>query len=78
MEILLHNRIVDHVYEAFKRQRKDKFHVALKEFGMKNFEFIEIFKSNNKTNLAKRERFFIKEYDSITNGYNTQIRNDRG
>ena len=37
----LHNRTVDHVYEAFKRNRKDKFHSALREFGLKNFKFEE-------------------------------------
>ena len=33
----LHNRIVDHEYEAFKRMRNDKFHSALREFGLINF-----------------------------------------
>ena len=73
----LHNRIVDHIYEAFKRKRKDKFHAALREFGCKNFEWEEIASSNNHTNLAKKEREYIIKYQSIEYGYNTQIRHDK-
>lgn len=73
----LHNRIVDHKYEAFNRKRNDKFHTAMREFGRKNFKWEEIAKSNNHTNLAKKERELIIKYDSIENGYNTQIRHDK-
>lgn len=73
----LHNRRVDHEYEAFKRGRKDKFHAALREFGCRNFKWEEIAKSNNMTNLFKKEREMIIKYDSIENGYNTQIRHDK-
>lgn len=73
----LHNRIVDHEYEAFKRKRNDKFHAALREFGSKNFVWEQIASSNNYTNLAKKEKEMILKYDSIENGYNTQIRKDK-
>lgn len=72
----LHNRTVDHIYEAFKRNRKDKFHSALREFGLKNFKFEEIAKSNNYTNLCKLENKLIKEYKSIDLGYNQLCRKD--
>ena len=73
----LHNRIVDHEYEAFKRGRNDKFHTALREFGCKNFVWEQIAKSNNYTNLAKKEREVIIKHNSIEYGYNTQIRKDK-
>lgn len=73
----LHNRIIDHEYEAFKRNRKDKFHTALREFGRKNFKWTKIAESNNYTNLAKKEREMIIKYNSIDFGYNTQIRRDK-
>lgn len=73
----LHNRIVDHEYEAFKRGRKDKFHTALREFGTKAFTWEQIASSNSYTNLMKKEKEMIKKFNSIDFGYNTQIRNDK-
>lgn len=67
----LHNRKTDHIYEAFNRKRTDKFHSALREFGLNNFIWEEVEKSNNFTNLAKKERELILKYDSINGGYNT-------
>ena len=72
----LHNRKVDHIYEAFKRVRKDKFHSAIREFGIENFEWNILERSNNFTNLMKLENKLIKKYNTIENGYNTQIRKD--
>lgn len=74
----LHNRMVDHVYEAFQRKRNDKFHAALREYGCENFTWEELAKINsNYTDLYKKERYFIIKYDSINNGYNSQIRKDK-
>ena len=67
----LHNRKVDHIYEAFKRGRKDKFHAALREFGCRVFLWEVIAKSNNFTNLAKKERELILKHDAIESGDNT-------
>lgn len=72
----LHNRIVDHEYEAFKRNRNDKFHTALREFGLKNFIWEVIAKSNNFTNLCKLENNFIRQLNTIDYGYNTMYRKD--
>ena len=72
----LHNRKVDHEYEAFKRGRKDKFHTALREFGCKNFKWEIIARTNNYTNLCKLENKFIRDFNSIDFGYNHLCRND--
>jgi len=66
----------DHVYEAFKRNRKDKFHSALREFGLRQFIWQIIAKANNYKNLSKRENELINQHQSIKYGYNTQVRHD--
>ena len=66
----------DHVYEAFKRLAKNKFHKALREFGLKNFDWSVIDENKDYTRLSKMEKKYIKKYDSIRNGYNTQLRFD--
>ena len=66
----------DHVYEAFKRFAPNKFHKALREFGLKNFLWSVVDECSDYTRLSKMEKKYIKKYDSINNGYNTQIRYD--
>ena len=73
----LSERKRDHVYEAFKRKRKDKFHSALREFGLKSFEWtVEVKDIRNYKHLAKIENAIITKYNSIKYGYNSQIRHD--
>ena len=66
----------DHVYEAFRRNATNKFHKALREFGLKNFVWSIVDECNDYALLSKMEKEYIKKYDSINNGYNTQIRYD--
>lgn len=73
----LDNRIIDHIYEAFKRLRKDKFHLAMRTDGVENFVFEIIGKARNFRQMYQMERNAIRRYNSIENGYNTQIRKDR-
>lgn len=70
----LSKRINDHKYEAFKRKHKNKFHSAIRDFGINCFRFNEIGSSNTHKNLKLLERKMIIKYDSINNGYNTQVR----
>lgn len=72
----LRHRRSDHHYEAFTRQRSDKFHKALRKFGKQVFDWCEIYQGRNKILLAKAERDFIIKFNAIENGYNTQIRRD--
>lgn len=62
----------DHVYEAFKRLRTDKFHTAIRDFGAKAFVWEQVGRAPNKAILAKMERKAILEHQSITFGYNTK------
>ena len=66
----------DHVYEAFKRNLKDKFHSALRQFGLLSFNWTVLFETNSYKILASKEIEYIDKYKSIEYGYNTQYRND--
>ena len=68
----------DHVYEAFKRGLNDKFHLALREFGVKNFTWEVLSTHRSYKTLTRAESTFIALYNSILYGYNTQIRHDAG
>lgn len=72
----LTHRKFDHEYEAFKRQTKGKLYNAMREFGCKNFIYEKICETDSYNDLAELEKKYIKLYDCIKNGYNTQIRND--
>lgn len=72
----LYEKRRDHVYEAFKRLATNKFHQALREFGLRNFIWSIIAECDDYAKLSKMEKKYIKQYDSIKNGYNTQIRYD--
>lgn len=66
----------DHVYETFKRNLKDKFHSALRQFGLLSFNWTVLFETNSYKMLASKEIEYIDKYKSIEYGYNTQYRND--
>lgn len=68
----------DHIYEAFKRGMKDKFHSALREFGRLEFDWSIISKHKSYKKLTEAENEAIQFYKSIKYGYNTQIRHDAG
>lgn len=59
-------RYISHIYST----SKDKFHEALKYYGLINFDY-EIIEETD--NLDEREVYWIKYYDSFNNGYNTKI-----
>lgn len=72
----LSRKIFDHEYEAFNRQATNKFHSALREYGRRAFDWSVVATCDDYTKLSKMESTYIKKYDSIKNGYNTQIRMD--
>lgn len=51
---------------------------AIKKYGFESIEWDIIFKTDNIEELNKMERYFIKEYDSIKNGYNISDGGDGG
>jgi len=72
----LKHRKFDHEYEAFKRGTKGKFYDALREFGAKCFNWTILAQHDDYVELSKLEKYFIKKFKTISQGYNAQIRND--
>lgn len=52
---------------------KDKFHTALRYYGIINFEYSIIESNIPEEKLDERERYWIKYYDSYYNGYNSSL-----
>ena len=55
----------DHVYEAFKRNLKDKFHSALRQFGLLSFNWTVLFETNSYKMLASKEIEYIDKYNAL-------------
>jgi len=68
----VHSRWVGHIYTACVVKHKSKFYTALREDGEDAFYVVVIEDDiNDCVTLNHRERYWIKFYDSIKNGYNT-------
>jgi group I intron endonuclease len=65
----LESRIKNHI-KTSKTNAKSKFHKALSSYGECNFDWIIIDTASSKAELNELEIQYIKEYDSIENGYN--------
>lgn len=58
-------------WEHIKSTDGDKFHLALKENPIEDFTFQVIEKLKDKSDLDKRERYWINYYKSVSNGFNS-------
>jgi len=73
----LKTRISSHKHRCFTDECKNKFYDAIRSYGWDKFVWDEIYlakesvKANQSHTLTVMEDFFIGEYDSLTNGYNT-------
>lgn len=72
----LERKKFDHEYEAFNRKATNKFHSAMREFGRKAFGWSIVDTCDDYTKLSKMEKKYIRKYNTIKDGYNTQIRFD--
>lgn len=71
-------RIVGHKYQH-KKDNNTKFYNAIRKYGWDNFEWEVIYNSKDGEHcLNVMESYFIKEYDTINNGYNTSFGGNRG
>jgi group I intron endonuclease len=67
----LNERVAGHTRSALVKQKNTKFYAAIRKYGIKNFVFEIIYQSKDKKHCHNvMENYFIKEYDSIQNGYN--------
>jgi len=54
--------------------KKYKFYNAMRKYGLDNFEWSVIYQSKDREHTLKEmETFFIKQYDSMKNGYNSTL-----
>lgn len=72
-------RFKKHCYDARKTPNtKNHFHRALLKYGPENFVIEQIDSADTKTELNKKEQYWIDYYASTTNGYNMTPGGDGG
>lgn len=69
----LNRRIGDHRYKAIVKNRQSKFCEAIREYGIESFEWEIVARATNHAQLKKLERQYMLKYDTLENGYNSQI-----
>lgn len=66
-----------HKYDSLNKtsgEYSSKFHRAIRKYGWDNFEWTVIYQSKEKQyTLDIMEKYFIEEYDSFKNGYNSTL-----
>jgi len=68
----LQERFKRHLIEAKNNTLPDNyFHRAIRKYGADNFVVEQIDSANTQQELNEKEKYWIKYYDSIDNGYNT-------
>ena len=62
-------------HKCYSRNKKNnKFYNAIRKYGLDDFEWSVIYQSKDrKHTLKEMETFFIKQYDSMKNGYNSTL-----
>jgi len=74
----LKKRIYQHIYNSKKDTKGIKFHKAIKKYGEDNIVWSIIHECSNEDELNLMEIKYIKEYNSIENGYNITNGGDGG
>lgn len=68
----LESRFARHIDDANKNLKTtNKFHRAINKYGKENFYIEQIDEAKSQDELNAKEKFWIKKYDSVMNGYNT-------
>lgn len=69
------NRV--NVHKSSCKKQNYKFYRAIRKYGWDEFDWSPIYQSHDKEHTLKvMERFFIQEYDSFHNGYNSTLGGD--
>lgn len=63
-------RFKTHIDDAFNRKDNNKFHRALRKYGLDNFVYCVLEENILRENLNLKEIDWIEEFDSFYNGYN--------
>lgn len=65
------------VHKSSYKKQDSKFYRAIKKYGWENFEWSVLYQSKEKEyTLNVMENFFIKEYNSFEDGYNSTLGGD--
>ena len=69
----LNHRISEHKHHALQKNDNTKFYNSIRKHGFDAFEWIVLEESQewSKNELDEKEKYYIKLYDSVNNGYNT-------
>ncbi len=69
----LENRMIRHKSVDKKGTKKSKLYLAFKEIGFENFKAETIENCSTKEEMAAKEIYWIGKFNSIENGYNTNL-----
>ena len=72
----LNRRIKQHEYESIYKRKNLKIYNAIRKYELKNCK-IEIVETCNEFDANTLEKFYIKKFNSIENGYNVEIGGNR-
>ena len=65
------------IHKSSYKKQDYKFYRAIRKYGWDSFDWSPIYQSHNKEHTLKvMENFFIMEYDSFHNGYNSTLGGD--
>ena len=65
------------IHKSASKNQNYKFYHAIRKYGWDNFEWSVIYQSKDKQHtLKKMESYFINEYNSMKNGYNSTLGGD--
>lgn len=67
----LESRISKHRYSAHKKAYDSKFMRAINKYGVENLEWTVIESELTYENAVKKEKYYIKKYDTYKTGYNS-------
>ena len=73
-----HKRFIEHKSKSrLNYKNKIQFHIAMNRIGVDKFSVYELGSYSNDV-LHDMEKFYVKEYDSFRNGYNSDIGGNGG
>ena len=72
----LKDRIKGHIYTSKYAKQKYPLALAIHEKGIESFEFISIYNAKTLSELNEKEKFYIKHFNTIQNGYNVRVGGD--
>jgi len=65
-----HRRYISHKYDCSHNMRRNKLYNSMRKYGWDNFSFEILDFCDNPDRIDDLERFYIKRFDTIQNGFN--------